>query len=72
VDRMQLEKLGDQLREIGHKRRQLAEQIFEEVQDGDNRSSTALYQELSQISDQAISIITRQKEMFDQEIQNNM
>ncbi|WP_071394590.1 hypothetical protein [Bacillus tuaregi] len=69
MDRKQLEKLGDELREIGHRRRQLAEQIFEEVQEGDNRSSNALYQELSQISDQAIDIITKQKELFDQELQ---
>ncbi len=70
MDRDQLEQLGDELREIGHKRRELAEQIFQEVQDGDNQSSKSLYQELSHISDQAIEIISRQKQMFDQEVQN--
>ncbi|MGJ7921062.1 hypothetical protein [Neobacillus sp. LXY-4] len=69
MDREQLEQLGDELREIGHKRRQLAEQIFEEVQEGDNQSSKSLYQELSHISDQAINIITRQKQLFDAEMQ---
>lgn len=69
MDRNQLEQLGDELRGIGHRRRELAEQIFQEVQEGDNQSSKELYQELSHISDQAIDIMTRQKEMFDQEVQ---
>jgi gas vesicle protein len=69
MDRNQLEQLGDELRGIGHRRRELAEQIFQEVQEGDNQASKDLYQELSHISDQAIDIMTRQKEMFDQEVQ---
>lgn len=70
MDRNQLERLGDELREIGHRRRELAEQIFNEVQDGDNHSSKELYRELSNISDQAINIITHQKQMFVSEIQS--
>ncbi len=69
MDRQKLEKLGGELRAIGHKRRQLAEQIFQEVEDGDNQISKQLYEQLSEISDQAIAIITEQKEMFDQEVQ---
>ena len=69
MDREQLEQLGGELRAIGHKRRELAEQIFQEVQEVDNRSSKELYQELSHISDRAISIIAKQKELFDQELQ---
>jgi hypothetical protein len=69
MDRNQLEQLGDELREIGHRRRELAEQIFLEVKEGDHQSSKILYQEFSNISDQAINIITRQKQMFDHELQ---
>lgn len=69
MDRQKLEELGGELRAIGHKRRQLAEQIFQEVKDGDNHTSRQLYEQLSEISDQAIAIITEQKEMFDQEVQ---
>ena len=68
MDRKQLEELGDQLREIGHRRRELAERIYQEVQEGDNLTSKNLYRELSSISDQAIEIMTRQKEMFDEEV----
>ncbi|WP_428908553.1 hypothetical protein [Niallia sp. Krafla_26] len=59
MDRQQFEKLGEELRMMGHKRRQLAEQIFQEVNEGDNTTSKELYQELSQVSDQAIHIMMR-------------
>ena len=70
MDRNQLEQLGEKLREIGHKRRQLAEKILQEVEDGDNPASKSLYQELSSISDQAIEVMLQQKAMFDQEVKN--
>ncbi|OCA87934.1 hypothetical protein A8F94_08885 [Bacillus sp. FJAT-27225] len=63
-----LEKLGDDLREAGHKRRQLVEQIYEEVNQGDSQASQQLYQELKDVSDQAIDIIERQKEIVDSEL----
>jgi hypothetical protein len=68
MDFNQLEQLGDELRGIGHKRRQLVEQIYQEVQEGDQKSSKQLYQELSSVSEQAIGIIQHQKELFDQEV----
>ena len=69
MDRNQLNQLGDELREIGHRRRELAEQVFEEVKEGDNKSSKDLYRELIAISDKAIEIITRQKQLFNEEVQ---
>lgn len=69
MDQKILEQLGDELREIGHQRRELAEQILHEVQEGDNQLSKDLYQQLSNISDKAIEIMTRQKQMFDEEVQ---
>lgn len=69
MDRQQFERLGEELRQMGHRRRQLAEQIFQEVKEGDNSISKQLYQELSNVSDQAINIMMRQKELFDQEVQ---
>jgi hypothetical protein len=68
MDFKQLEQLGDELRGIGHKRRQLVEQICQEVQEGDPQTSKQLYQELSSVSEQAIGIIQHQKELFDQEV----
>ncbi len=68
MDYNQLEQLGDELRGIGHRRRELVERIYQEVKEGDTHSSKNLYQELSQISDQAIDIITHQKQLFDEEV----
>lgn len=68
MDRNQLEQLGNQLRDLGHRRRGLAERMLAEVQEGDNRSSRELYEELSAISEQAISLMTQQKKLFDAEL----
>ncbi len=68
MDFSQIEQLGDDLREIGHKRRQLVEKIYQEVTEGDQQSSKALYQELSRVSDEAISIIEQQKQIFDEQV----
>ncbi|OIJ08854.1 hypothetical protein BKP35_17360 [Anaerobacillus arseniciselenatis] len=68
MDHKQLEQLGNELRGVGHKRRELVEQIYQEVKEGDGKSSKELYEELSTISDQAIAIMERQKQMFDEEV----
>jgi len=65
----QLENLGEELRTVGHKRRQLVEQIVEEVNERDVQASKDLYMELINISDQAIEIIDRQKQLIDEEVQ---
>ena len=70
MDRQELERLGNELRDLGHQRRELAERILTEVKEGDNRSSKQLYQELSTISEKAIQLMTRQKEMFDNEVRH--
>lgn len=66
----QFEQLGDKLREIGHQRRELAEQVLTQVHQSDNRAAKDLYEKLSRVSDQAITIISQQKEMLDQEVKN--
>ncbi|NLI90617.1 MAG: hypothetical protein GX434_00020 [Peptococcaceae bacterium] len=70
MDYNQFQQLGDKLREIGHQRRELAEQVFAEVREGDNRASKDLYEQLSRVSDQAINIISQQKQILDQEVKN--
>jgi hypothetical protein len=69
MDLNQLENLGEELRSVGHKRRQLVEQIVEEVNERDIEASKDLYKELINISDQAIEIIDRQKQLIDDEVQ---
>ncbi|CAH2713876.1 hypothetical protein BACCIP111895_01030 [Neobacillus rhizosphaerae] len=69
MDLNQLEQLGDELRSVGHQRRRLVERIVQEVNERDAQSSKELYRKLSNISNQAIEIIDRQKQIIDEEVQ---
>ncbi|WP_462411729.1 hypothetical protein [Neobacillus sp. Marseille-QA0830] len=69
MDFNKLEQLGEELRAAGHKRRQIVEQIIQEVNEGDFESTKDLYMQLTNISDQAIEIIDRQKQLIDDEMQ---
>ncbi|MEW9670621.1 hypothetical protein [Ammoniphilus sp. 3BR4] len=68
MDIQHLEELGEHLRSLGHRRRELVERILSEVDEGDRASSKNLYQELSQISEDAIFLMQKQKSMIDEEI----
>jgi hypothetical protein len=68
MDKQELINLGEQLRGIGHRRRELAERVFAETADGDARDSKQLYQELASVTDQAISLMRRQKEILEDEV----
>jgi len=68
MDFQQLEQLGEELRGMGHKRRQLVEQIYNEVKEGDQHTSQELYEELSAVSEKTIGIIQQQKQLFDAEV----
>ncbi|WP_434511693.1 hypothetical protein [Desulfitobacterium sp. AusDCA] len=68
MDYNQFEQLGDKLREIGHQRRELAEQVFSEVRTGEKNSSKDLLNQLGKVSDEAINIISQQKQILDQEV----
>lgn len=69
MDRNKLEQLGSELRSIGHRRRELAEQMYSDVEEGDVTSSKELFRELSTISERAIDLMTQQKDIFDSEVQ---
>lgn len=65
-----LEEIGESLRSLGHHRRELVEKILSEVDQGDRSTSLALYQELSHVSDEAITLMKKQKDIIDAEIQS--
>jgi len=70
MDLDRLEQLGDELRGVGHRRRQLVEQVYQEIREGDRDSSKELFEELSKVSDKAIGIIEEQKQIFDEEVRD--
>lgn len=69
MDLEKLEQLGDELRGVGHRRRKLVEQVYQEIHEGDYQASKELYEELNKVSNKAIGIIEEQKQLFDEEIQ---
>lgn len=68
MDREQLERLGDQLHGIGHRRRELAQRVLSEANEGDPLRSRELYQELSDVTGQAIELMQRQRDILRKEI----
>lgn len=72
MDYNQFEQLGDKLREIGHQRRELAEQVFSEVRTGEKQASKDLLNQLTKVSDEAINIISQQKQVLNQEVNKNL
>ena len=68
MDKKELISLGEQLRGIGHRRRELAERVYSEVQEGDTRDSRALYEELAYVTTQAIGLMEKQRTILQDEI----
>ena len=68
MNRAELESLGEQLRGIGHRRRELAERVSAEVREGDAQDSQTLYRELSDVTGQAIGLMQRQRDILETEI----
>ncbi|MGE5560563.1 MAG: hypothetical protein ACM3XN_05870 [Chloroflexota bacterium] len=68
MNKQELIDLGEQLRGIGHRRRELAERVFAEAADGDTADSKQLYQELASVTDQAITLMKRQKDILESEV----
>lgn len=67
MDRHELERLGDHLHGIGHRRRELAQRVLEEASDGPRRSRE-LYQELADVTTQAIDLMQQQRDILRKEI----
>lgn len=68
MDRKELAGLGEQLRGIGHRRRELAESVHAEVQEGDTEESRELYRELADVTTQAIELMQRQRDILQQAV----
>lgn len=59
-----LERIGEQLRHLGHERREVVERIVSEVKEGDDPEARALYQRLDQISEQCMHLLTEQRTLI--------
>lgn len=63
MKREQLEELGESLRRLGHERREVVEKIIAQTENGRDGVGP-LYRELDQISERAIGLMEKQRDMI--------
>ena len=67
MDHRELEEIGENLRSLGHERREVVQQIMSSV-DGGSPEVGKLYRELDEISERAIGLMERQRNVIRQEL----
>jgi hypothetical protein len=67
MDVKELGELGEQLRRLGHDRRQTVAEIVKNAEK-DAGQAKVFYRDLDRISDQAISLMQRQKSMIREDL----
>lgn len=67
MDHNQLEKIGEELRRLGHERREVVEQIMTSAANGES-DAKALYGDLEAISGCAIDLLEHQRTMIREEL----
>lgn len=70
MEHRQLEELGENLRRLGHQRRETVERIVAAAEAGPGDTG-ALYRELDQISERAIGLMEQQREMIREELEGH-
>jgi Na+/phosphate symporter len=69
VDHKQLEQIGDELRRLGHERRETVERIATMAETGSSQAQK-LYGDLDEISRRAIGLMEHQRAMIREELQD--
>lgn len=70
MDHKQLERIGDELRRLGHERREAVERIVSSAETGSTEAGRKLYGDLDKISERAMSLMEHQRSLIRQELQN--
>lgn len=70
MDHKQLEQIGDELRRLGHERREVVEQIASMAETSSPEAGRKLYGDLDEISERAISLMERQRSLLREELQH--
>lgn len=71
MDHRHLEEIGENLRRLGHDRREVVQRIVASAEGGASKAGS-LYQELDQISEQAIGLMERQRKLIREELTGHM
>lgn len=67
MDKRELINLGEQLRGVGHRRRELAERVYSAVNQGQHAGTGALFDEFDYVTSQAIELMEKQREILGRE-----
>jgi hypothetical protein len=67
VEHQHLERVGEELRRLGHERRQVVEQIMQHAAAG-SPEARRLYEELDEISGRAIDLLEHQRALIRSEL----
>jgi len=68
MDRHELDNLGEELRNLGHRRRELVMRVAKELKDDNAADAQSLCQELTDATDEAISLMQHQLESIGDEV----
>lgn len=68
MDHTRFEQIGEQLRSLGHERREVVEQILRETDQHDQAGARDLYQRLDQVSEQCITLMQAQRDLIRSEL----
>lgn len=69
-DRRGFESFGEQLRSIGHRRHELANRVFEQLESGGSTATQATYRELAEVTGQAISLMQHQLDSLGEQLRS--
>lgn len=69
MDRQKLIQIGEQLRSLGHDRREVVHEILDETAQGDVPDARRLYQELDRISESCIALMAEQRALIADDLQ---
>jgi hypothetical protein len=67
VNKNELIDLGEQLRGVGHRRRELAERVYSAASEGQHAGAGPLFDEFDHVTSQAIELMEKQRDILARE-----
>lgn len=68
MDKKELTRIGDRLRQLGHERREVVQRIMSEARSGEADEAGDLYQQLDGISEQCMGLLAEQRKLVQEQL----
>lgn len=68
MDHDKLEAIGEQLRSLGHDRREVVHEIMADTRQGEAGDARRLYRQLDRISEECIALMERQRALINDQL----